>query len=143
MVQTRNVAQVIPYFHKLSVIENNCSSTICLSGFLCFLQYPLSKLPRIKVIFSKLYLKTIQKIDLSNVMNKEQIFFFPGTNSTSALLQQQQRQQQQLLQHQDRQLGVMSDSVGNLRNVSSAIGRELDEQAVSWIVLLFFQKVSS
>jgi hypothetical protein len=65
---------------------------------------------------------------------------FPGTNSTSALLQQQQRQQQQLLQHQDRQLGVMSDSVGNLRNVSSAIGRELDEQAVSWIVLLFFFK---
>ncbi len=51
-------------------------------------------------------------------------------SGTSALLQQQQRQQEQLLLHQDRQLGVMSDSVGNLRNVSTAIGRELDEQAV-------------
>lgn len=53
-----------------------------------------------------------------------------GMSGTSALLQQQQRQQEQLLLHQDRQLGVMSDSVGNLRNVSTAIGRELDEQAV-------------
>ena len=55
----------------------------------------------------------------------------PGmSGSTSAFLQQQQRQQAQLLQHQDRQLGVMSESVGNLRNVSATIGRELDEQAV-------------
>ena len=53
-----------------------------------------------------------------------------STGGTSAFLQQQQRQQQMLLQHQDQQLGQMSDSVGNLRNVSTAIGRELDEQAV-------------
>lgn len=52
------------------------------------------------------------------------------SSGTGALLQQQQRQQEQLLQYQDRQLGVMSESVGNLRNVSTAIGRELDEQAV-------------
>ena len=52
-------------------------------------------------------------------------------SNTSAFLQQQQQQQQQLLQHQDHQLGQMSESVGNLRNVSTAIGRELDEHAVT------------
>ena len=31
---------------------------------------------------------------------------------------------------QNEQLGVMTDSVGNLRNVSRQIGSELDEQAV-------------
>ena len=58
-----------------------------------------------------------------------------STGGTSSFLQQQQRQQQMLLQHQDQQLGQMSDSVGNLRNVSTAIGRELDEQAVCHVLL--------
>ena len=31
---------------------------------------------------------------------------------------------------QNEQLGVMTDSVGNLRNISRQIGSELDEQAV-------------
>lgn len=50
--------------------------------------------------------------------------------STHELIQQQIRQQEQLVQHQDSQLSQMSQSVGSLRNVSSAIGNELDEQAV-------------
>jgi len=50
--------------------------------------------------------------------------------STQELIQQQIRQQEQLVLHQDAQLSQMSQSVGTLRNVSSAIGSELDEQAV-------------
>ena len=52
------------------------------------------------------------------------------TNSTHELLQQQIHQQEHLVQHQDAQLSQMSQSVGTLRNVSTAIGSELDEQAV-------------
>jgi len=51
-------------------------------------------------------------------------------NSTQELLQQQIRQQEHLVNHQDAQLSQMSQSVGTLRNMSSAIGNELDEQAV-------------
>ena len=40
------------------------------------------------------------------------------------------RQQRQLVREQDEVLEDMSASVGNLRQVSSAIGGELDEQAV-------------
>ena len=50
--------------------------------------------------------------------------------STHELLQQQIRQQEHLVQHQDGQLSQMSQSVGTLRNMSSAITNELDEQAV-------------
>ena len=50
--------------------------------------------------------------------------------STQELLQQQIRQQEHLVNHQDAQLSQMSQSVGTLRNMSSAIGNELDEQAV-------------
>merc|ERR1712020_699865 len=50
--------------------------------------------------------------------------------STQELIQQQIRQQEQLVLHQDSQLSQMSQSVGTLRNVSTAIGSELDEQAV-------------
>lgn len=50
--------------------------------------------------------------------------------STSQMLQQQQIQQEHLLSQQDSRLQIMSDSVGNLRNVSNQIGSELDEQAV-------------
>ena len=39
-------------------------------------------------------------------------------------------QQEQLVAQQDNHLQIMSESVGNLRNVSGAIGNELDEQAV-------------
>lgn len=53
-----------------------------------------------------------------------------NVNSTQELLQQQLRQQEQLVQQQDSQLSQMSQSVGSLRNVSHAIGGELDEQAV-------------
>ena len=52
------------------------------------------------------------------------------TNSTHELLQQQIQQQEHLVQHQDAQLSQMSQSVGTLRNMSTAIGSELDEQAV-------------
>ena len=52
------------------------------------------------------------------------------TNSTHELLQQQIHQQEHLVQHQDAQLSQMSQSVGTLRNMSTAIGSELDEQAV-------------
>lgn len=51
-------------------------------------------------------------------------------SSTHELLQHQIRQQDQLVHHQDAQLSQMSQSVGTLRNMSSAIGNELDEQAV-------------
>jgi len=51
-------------------------------------------------------------------------------SSTHELLQQQLRQQENLVQHQDAQLSQMSESVGTLRNMSSTIGSELDEQAV-------------
>lgn len=51
-------------------------------------------------------------------------------SSTHDLLQQQIRQQEHLVQHQDDQLNQMSQSVGTLRNMSSVIGNELDEQAV-------------
>jgi len=51
-------------------------------------------------------------------------------NSTQELLQQQIQQQEHLVNHQDAQLSQMSQSVGTLRNMSSAIGNELDEQAV-------------
>ena len=50
--------------------------------------------------------------------------------STQELIQEQIRQQEQLVLHQDSQLSQMSQSVGTLRNVSTAIGSELDEQAV-------------
>ena len=50
--------------------------------------------------------------------------------STQELIKQQIRQQEQLVLHQDSQLSQMSQSVGTLRNVSTAIGSELDEQAV-------------
>ena len=40
------------------------------------------------------------------------------------------QEQQQLSRNQDEQLVMMSDSVGNLRSISSHIGNELDEQAV-------------
>ena len=53
-----------------------------------------------------------------------------NVTSTQELIQQQIRQQEQLVQYQDSQLSQMSQSVGSLRNVSSAIGGELDEQAV-------------
>merc|ERR1711899_181952 len=49
--------------------------------------------------------------------------------STQELIQQQIRQQEQLVLHQDSQLSQMSQSVGTLRNVSTAIGSELDEQS--------------
>ena len=39
-------------------------------------------------------------------------------------------QQEQLVAQQDNHLQIMSESVGNLRNVSGQIGNELDEQAV-------------
>ena len=52
------------------------------------------------------------------------------TNSTHELLQHQIQQQEHLVQHQDAQLSQMSQSVGTLRNMSTAIGNELDEQAV-------------
>lgn len=54
----------------------------------------------------------------------------PTSHSKNDLLQQQFRQQEQLVHHQDAQLSQMSQSVGTLRNMSSAIGSELDEQAV-------------
>jgi len=46
------------------------------------------------------------------------------------LIAQQQMQQEQLVAQQDNHLQIMSESVGNLRNVSGQIGNELDEQAV-------------
>ena len=54
----------------------------------------------------------------------------PGTTSTSQLIAQQQMQQDQIVAQQDNHLQIMSESVGNLRNVSGQIGNELDEQAV-------------
>ena len=51
-------------------------------------------------------------------------------SSTAQLIAQQQMQQEQLVAQQDNHLQIMSESVGNLRNVSGAIGNELDEQAV-------------
>lgn len=48
----------------------------------------------------------------------------------SHLVQQHQQYQDQLMAQQDSRLQVMSESVGNLRNVSHQIGAELDEQAV-------------
>ena len=53
-----------------------------------------------------------------------------SVSSTQELLQNQIRQQEHLVNHQDAQLSQMSQSVGTLRNMSSAIGSELDEQAV-------------
>ena len=54
-----------------------------------------------------------------------------GTSmSTAQLIAQQQLQQDQLVAQQDNHLQIMSESVGNLRNVSGQIGNELDEQAV-------------
>jgi len=53
-----------------------------------------------------------------------------SVSSTQELLQNQIRQQEHLVNHQDAQLSQMSQSVGTLRNMSSAIGGELDEQAV-------------
>lgn len=52
------------------------------------------------------------------------------SHKTQELLQQQIQQQEHLVQHQDAQLSQMSQSVGTLRNMSNAIGNELDEQAV-------------
>ena len=52
------------------------------------------------------------------------------TPSTSQIIAQQQMQQEQLVAQQDNHLQIMSESVGNLRNVSGQIGNELDEQAV-------------
>lgn len=40
------------------------------------------------------------------------------------------QQQQKLVEHQDDQLHIMSDSVSNIRSMSHHIGVELDEQAV-------------
>ena len=51
-------------------------------------------------------------------------------SSTAQLIAQQQMQQEQLVAQQDNHLQIMSESVGNLRNVSGQIGNELDEQAV-------------
>lgn len=53
-----------------------------------------------------------------------------GAASTAQLIAQQQMQQEQLVAQQDNHLQIMSESVGNLRNVSGQIGNELDEQAV-------------
>ncbi len=51
-------------------------------------------------------------------------------SSTQELIQQQIRHQEGIVQQQDAQLSQMSSSVGTLRNMSSAISTELDEQAV-------------
>ena len=45
-------------------------------------------------------------------------------------IQQQMAAQDRLMCEQDSRLDMMSDSMGTLRNVSGAIGAELDEQAV-------------
>jgi len=66
-----------------------------------------------------------------------------SSSSTGALIQQQIRQQDQLLQYQDRQIGAMSESMGNLRNVSNAIGRELDEQAVRFLFKTYFPNMAN
>ena len=52
------------------------------------------------------------------------------SSSTAQLIAQQRMQQDQLVAQQDNHLQIMSESVGNLRNVSGQIGNELDEQAV-------------
>ena len=54
----------------------------------------------------------------------------PDATSTAQLIAHQQLQQDRLIENQDNHLQVMSESVGNLRNVSGQIGNELDEQAV-------------
>ena len=53
-----------------------------------------------------------------------------GSATTAQLIAQQQMQQDQLVAQQDNHLQIMSESVGNLRNISGQIGNELDEQAV-------------
>jgi len=53
------------------------------------------------------------------------------TNSNSQMyIQQQMAHQDRLMAQQDSRLDIMSDTMGTLRNVSGAIGQELDEQAV-------------
>jgi len=53
------------------------------------------------------------------------------TNSNSQMyIQQQMAAQDRLMCEQDSRLDMMSESMGTLRNVSGAIGAELDEQAV-------------
>ena len=42
----------------------------------------------------------------------------------------QLEQQQELLRQQDETMDLMSDSMGNIRNMSEHISNELDEQAV-------------
>jgi len=54
----------------------------------------------------------------------------PGHGGGNGTFGRAMQQQQQLVRDQNEQLGVMTDSVGNLRNVSRQIGSELDEQAV-------------
>ncbi len=48
----------------------------------------------------------------------------------TADIHQQQQLQETLLHEQDRQLEIMSESVGNIGEMSHQIGTELDEQAV-------------
>jgi syntaxin 6 len=51
-------------------------------------------------------------------------------NSDSAFLGETVSIQQRMLQSQDEQLDVLSDSIGTLKTVSRQIGVEIDEQAV-------------
>lgn len=51
-------------------------------------------------------------------------------NSDSAFLGETVSIQQRMLQNQDEQLDVLSDSIGTLKTVSRQIGVEIDEQAV-------------
>lgn len=51
-------------------------------------------------------------------------------NNDSAFLGETVSIQQRMLQNQDEQLDVLSDSIGTLKTVSRQIGVEIDEQAV-------------